>query len=74
MASDEFGYAEEQVLLQLVACPSSLVPQNLFCQAKMQKRKKKLVLNIYDPGGVLMHRAEFLHKAGEIQSSVKCAW
>ena len=36
--------------------------------------KENFVHNIYDSGGVLMHRAEFLHKAGEIQSSVKCAW
>lgn len=34
---------------------------------------KEKVLNIYDSGGRLVHRAEFLHKAGEIQSSVKCA-
>ena len=39
-----------------------------------KKKKEKFVLNIYDSGGVLIHRAEFLHKAGEIQSSVKCAW
>lgn len=27
-----------------------------------EKRKEKFVLNIYGPGGILVHRAEFLHK------------
>lgn len=41
-----------------------LLPAPRLGQSR-RKRKEKFVLNIYDPGGILVHRAEFLHKEGK---------